>query len=399
MIMEFNRNEFVSAFTFALDFLEAGIRKNVTNHNKRVSLIALNIGEALGLDTEDMFDLYAYAMLHDNGITHQVYNALAENGQDQLERSVSHCIIGERNLAAFPFLRKREHIITYHHEAYNGSGYYGVSGDDIPLLSQIIALADTTEVLFRRYADKAEVIEDIRKQKGSTFSPLLSETFLEIAHNIAFWLSLDDMFVSGEVSKRAPVFAMTTELADLLPIAGIISGIIDAKSPFTGTHSRGLAQKAEIMADYYHFDEERKIKLLIAAHVHDTGKLIIPNSIIDKPGKLNPAEFEIMKTHTYYTRKVLEAVKGFEDITEWASNHHEKLNGCGYPLGFDKTKLDFESQLMTCLDIYQALTENRPYRTPLTHKEATDILQNLADKGEINGDIVRDITLHCAISS
>lgn len=394
MKMGFNRNEFVTAFSFALDFLEAGLRKNVTNHNKRVSLIALHLGEALGLGKEELFDLYAYAMLHDNGITYQAYNAMAEKRQDNIEDSMSHCITGERNLADFPFLTKRENIISYHHEAYDGSGYYGVSGSAIPLFSQIIHLADVTEIMFRRSGDKNEVIANIRKQNGSKFSPELSEAFLAVASNIAFWLSLDDIFVAGEISKRAPAFMMTTGMEELLPIAGIMSKIIDSKSPFTAVHSGGLAEKAVKMADYYHFDNDKKTKLLLAAYLHDTGKLIIPNTIIDKHGKLTEAEFEVMKTHTYYTRKVLEAVKGFEDITEWASNHHEKLNGCGYPLGLDKSKLDFEAQLMTCLDIYQALTEDRPYRTPMSHTEATTILQNMVNRGEVNGDIVNDITIH-----
>lgn len=395
MQIEVNRNEFVSAFAFALDFLEAGLRKNVTNHNKRVSLIAVFMGENMGLNKEELFDLYAYAMLHDNGITHKVYNALSENGHDHLESSLSHCVTGERNLADFPFLVKRENIITYHHEAFDGSGYFGVSGDAIPLFSRIIALADTVEIMYRRYSDKADIIEQVQKSKGKKFSPLIAEAFLSTAGNIAFWLALDDMFINSELCKRVPNFVITTELAEMLPIANIMSGIIDSKSPFTAVHSKGLAYKTGVMADYYHFDEDKKMKLLIAANLHDVGKLVIPNAIIDKPDKLNDAEYEIIKTHTYYTRKVFESVKGFEDVTEWASNHHEKLNGRGYPLGFDRGKLDFESQLLACMDIYQALTEDRPYRVPLTHREATEILHSMVKRDEINGDIVNDIMLYC----
>ena len=103
--MQINRNEFVTAFSFALDFLEQGIRNNVTNHNKRVSLITVHIGQAFGLDSRSIFDLAAYAMLHDNGITHEAYNVMSTDGIGRLETSLSHCIKGEENIASFPFLQ------------------------------------------------------------------------------------------------------------------------------------------------------------------------------------------------------------------------------------------------------------------------------------------------------
>ncbi|MDR1885394.1 MAG: hypothetical protein LBQ56_03905, partial [Synergistaceae bacterium] len=125
--MKVNRNEFLFSISFALDFLEMGIRDNITNHNKRVSLISIRIGRELGLDDESIFDLAAYAMLHDNGLTHKTFNAISENGVERLERSLSHCLIGEKNLSTFPFIKNRKNIIKYHHERYDGLGYFGIA--------------------------------------------------------------------------------------------------------------------------------------------------------------------------------------------------------------------------------------------------------------------------------
>lgn len=393
--MQVNRNEFVTAFSFALDFLEKSIRENVTNHNRRVSLIAVRLGQALGLDDRALFDLSAYAMLHDNGLTHETYNVMSENGIDRLEMATSHCIKGEENIAAFPFLEKRDNIILYHHEAYDGSGFFGRHGSAIPLFAHIIALADMVEVMYQNGMEPSSITEHIAKVKGAKFSPELCETFEAVAKNASFWLSLDHVFVERELKKLVPVFYIELDYPELLRISNIMSGIIDAKSPFTGSHSKGLSRKIGVMSDYYGFDSEKKTRLMIAADLHDVGKLVIPNSIIDKPGKLTVVEFNIIKSHTYYTRKVIEAVKGFDDICEWASNHHEKLDGSGYPYGLSEQNISFEAQLMACMDIYQALTESRPYREGLSHEKAGKILVSVADKGHISREITADITAYC----
>lgn len=145
------------------------------------------------------------------------------------------------------------------------------------------------------------------------------------------------------------------------------------------------------MADFYNLEKEEKMKLIIAADLHDIGKLAVPNDVLDKPDKLSDEEFKIIMKHPEYTRLALQEIKGFEDITEWASNHHEKLNGKGYPFGMTDKELDFNSRLMTCLDIYQALTEERPYREGLSHEKAMEILKSMMDNGFIDTKITKDI--------
>jgi HD-GYP domain-containing protein (c-di-GMP phosphodiesterase class II) len=381
--------------SFTLDFLEMGIRSNITNHNKRVSLISIRIGKAMGLDEESIFDLAAYAILHDNGITHKTFNAISENGVDRLEKSLSHCITGEMNLETFPFIKKRENIIKYHHERYDGQGYFGIEGCDIPLFSRIITLADRVEIEYRMRTDREEILSNIAGDTGTLFSPDVCEAFKEISGNTSFWLSLDDMFISHEMKRELPKFDIEMDLRDLLAISCILCNIIDAKSPFTGTHTKGIARIACKMAGYFGFDEERKTKLIIAANLHDLGKIVVPNAIIDKNGKLTKDEFAIMKSHTYYTRKALESVKGLEDVVEWAANHHEKLDGSGYPYGFARESLSFESQLLACVDIFQALTENRPYRESLGIEKVRGIMMDMAGRGYINGDIASHVIEHC----
>ncbi|MDR1885765.1 MAG: HD domain-containing protein, partial [Synergistaceae bacterium] len=202
----------------------------------------------------------------------------------------------------------------------------------------------------------------------------------------------------SEIRRAMPRFDIDMNLQELLAISMILCNIIDAKSPFTGTHTKGIASIAGKMADYFGFDEERRVKLVVAANLHDLGKIVVPNAIIDKNGKLSHDEFAVMKAHTYYTRKALEPVKGLEDIVEWAANHHEKLDGSGYPYGFSREALCFESQLLACVDIYQALTETRPYRESLPPDRVRSIMMNMAGSDYINGDIASQVIEHCCES-
>ncbi|MDL2294349.1 hypothetical protein LJC60_06930 [Ruminococcaceae bacterium OttesenSCG-928-D13] len=78
-------------------------------------------------------------------------------------------------------------------------------------------------------------------------------------------------------------------------------------------------------------------------------------------------------------------------MAEWASNHHEKIDGSGYPFGLTAEAICFESQLIGCLDIYQALTEERPYRKRMSHEEACAILEDMADKNKISREITADV--------
>ncbi|MDR3255699.1 MAG: HD domain-containing protein [Synergistaceae bacterium] len=389
--MKINRNDFVASLSFALDFLEISLRADVTNHGKRVCLTANKIARALGLGSNETLDLYACSMLHDNGFTHEAYNALSENGVDRLERMASHCVVGERNMESFPFLEKRENVIKYHHEQYDGSGNFHIKGDDIPLFSRIILLADDVEIAWRLGRSPDDIMDMIKSGRGAKYSPDICDSFGEISRHTSFWLSLGDIFINDELKNSAPEGKPDIGLTEMFSMSEIMCRIIDAKSPFTGKHSRGIAAIAETMADYYGFGETRKGKLVVAANLHDVGKLLIPNKIIDKTGPLTRDEFNEMKGHTFYTRKALEPIKGIEDIVEWASNHHEKLNGLGYPYGLPGSDLSFESQLMACVDIYQALTENRPYRQPISAAEVSSIMTKMATDGLINRDVTADL--------
>ena len=388
--MNFNVNELLSALSFTLDYVEQDLVSNVTNHGRRVAYIASRIGAKLKLSDEDLFDLISYSLLHDNGVTKSLIQIQGTKNYTKAELSKQHCIEGEKNIQSFPFFVAVPNVILYHHECYDGSGFFAVVGNDIPLYSRIIALADRIAIDYAEHKAPNDIIHSIKYSK-QIFDRELKEIIYELNRNVEFWLNMNDTFVNDSLNKLMPSVGREFNYRDMRTVSQIFSNIIDDKSPFTGSHSRGISEKTGILCKYYGYDEEMYWKMRIAADLHDLGKIMVPNEILDKRGSLNQREIEIIQAHTFYTRKALEMITGFEEIAEWAANHHEKLNGKGYPYGLDKSRLDFNSRLLACVDIYQALTEERPYRKALSHNKAVGILRNMANQGLIDASIVEDI--------
>lgn len=398
--MKFNLNQFLLALSDALDFVEINTLGSSSFHSKRVAYIALRLSEFYILSEKEKFDLCSYSILHDNGLSEEnLVNHFEENpvksNQNIMEQYPKHCEIGEKNIIGFPFLSSQKNIVKYHHENYDGSGYFGLKDEQIPLLAQIIALADTVDNIFHfenpSIENREKIVTFINKKENIFYSAQLVKNFNALANETAFWLDLQSTNLEKLVLNKIKNFTMNINLEHLVKLSSVFSTIIDSNSKFTSRHSSGLSEKVEKMAYFYEYDSEKIMKLIIAANLHDLGKLAVPNKILDKPTQLTKEDFAIVKCHTYYTRQALEKVNGFEDIVDWAANHHEKLDGTGYPYGIDGSKLTKESRLMSCLDMYQALTEDRPYRKGLTHTKTMEILYEHASKGYIDSNIVKDL--------
>jgi HD-GYP domain-containing protein (c-di-GMP phosphodiesterase class II) len=134
---------------------------------------------------------------------------------------------------------------------------------------------------------------------------------------------------------------------------------------------------------------ETEVELMeVAGNMHDLGKMAIPNSILDKPGKLTKDEMAVMKSHTYYTYFVIHTIGGLREIEEWAAYHHERLDGSGYPFHCKENELCTGARIMMVADIFTALAEDRPYRKGMTKKQIIQILQQFSDRRLLDARIV-----------
>lgn len=384
-MINFNLNEFLLAISFALDYAELDMKNKITTHTKRVAYISIKIAEELGMNNEEIFDIAALSILHDCGSGGSDYSLNKKDFEN-------HCVKGEKIVSNFPFFTPTKNVVLYHHEYDDGSGIFGIKNNDIPLISKILSLTNLIEINYSHYAQTPfEINKIVNMLRDKKFSKNIVDAYLKVQSNINFWVDIEDLFITDTLKKIIPEIRVNYSYKDLHRITNVISEIIDSNTEFTKNHSTGLTDKVCRMAKYYGYSEDEMYKIMIASDLHDIGKLAISNDIINKPSKLTEEEFHIIKKHPYYTRKALEGVHGFEEITLWASNHHEKLNGMGYPFGINENNIDFNSRLLSCLDIYQALTEDRPYRKSLTHEKAMSVLYEMSLKGEIDSNIVDDI--------
>lgn len=397
-------NEILLSISFALDFVEMDVLGASSNHSKRVATIAMKLGKHFGLNSRDLFDLCSYSVLHDNGIAEEDLNRDVKLRPEEkgciagLEQYHEHCEYGERNVALFPFQTGNRNIIRYHHEKYDGSGFYGLSGEEIPLLAQLIAIADTVDNLYHFERTEPEnrraIIDFISERRGSWFAPRVAEALLSAAEHASFWLELQNQFIDVSVRNAVPSFSEEITWTEIYDITLVLASIIDAKSRFTSRHSTELEEKICRLAGDHGYGEEEVYQLCIAAHLHDLGKLAVPNEILDKPAKLTAGEFDIVYAHPFYTRRGLEQISLFGELTGWAANHHERLDGSGYPYGLRAEELSYEDTLFMALDVYQALTEERPYRGSLGHQKAMSIMREEAALGKLDAEITEKIALH-----
>ena len=151
----------------------------------------------------------------------------------------------------------------------------------------------------------------------------------------------------------------------------LLGDVIAADDAYTGEHSRGVVGLANAVAERLGLDAEQRRNLEFAALLHDVGKIAIPNEIINKPGKLDSAEWELVKTHTVAGERMLARVGGFmRDVGSIVRSHHERWDGGGYPDGLAATAIPLEARIITGCDSWNAMRTERPYRSALSFGKA-----------------------------
>lgn len=395
--MELDVLGLVAACSYALDCVETELVHVTSRHAKRVAYMSVCVAEQLGICGKDLQDLAVYALLHDNALTQYIQEELHSNLTDMKEmpRIGVHCSIGEENIQGFPFHTDVKNVILYHHENADGSGPFGKKSEEVPLFSRIIHLCDLLDQACCRKAFTTETWEwakDVLQRIRGTMVDEECAEALESIFSEEYFLSLGGNF-EASLWNKVPRQKQELDFSQIKKLAGFFAKIVDYKSPFTSTHSIGVAERAEKLSRYMGFDEETVQKMYLAGALHDIGKVAVGNEILEKPDRLTDAEFAVMKHHAAYTYNILSEIDDFEEIRDFAAFHHERLDGTGYPFGKDASELNVQERMMACIDIYQALTESRPYKKGMSHERACEILKNMADKGWLDMDIIDKIEM------
>lgn len=194
------------------------------------------------------------------------------------------------------------------------------------------------------------------------------------------------MYVS-EIEIAKPVEYLSEKLQakqEIESVAEIICSLVRAieKRDFiTGSHCERVANISEAFGRFVNLSAKEVRELKWGAYIHDVGKIGIPDSILMKPGKLTPQEYEVMKKHTIIGEEICQTLKPLQRILPIIRSHHERWDGTGYPDGLKGSEIPDLVMLFQFVDIYEALTSERPYKKACSKEEALEILWEEADLG------------------
>ena len=349
------------------------------------------------LSTWDIGLFIMSSQLHDVGKVAIRDSILMKPGKltdEEFEEMKKHTISGvdiikgiEDNTKENAFLKYAGALTASHHERWDGTGYpYGLKGDEIPLMGRLMAIVDVYDALtndrpYKKAFSHEESLKIIKAGIGRQFDPHIANVFL--AHEAEF--------KQATVDKTQWVAESKTQIKrELPPVLDVVSNIVDTRNGAEGGNSSRIRLYMEIITGALiksaHFRDEVSgwnIDLvLISAQLHDLGKIMLEDNILNKKEALTGEEFESIKAHTEGGVKVIRQI--MDDVENgnmlyhaevMAKNHHERWDGTGYPLGLKGEQIPLQGRIMAIIDVYDALTKNRPHRDMMPHKQALSIIK------------------------
>ena len=420
-------SEVVGALSFALDITEG----QPVGHSLRCCWIGMHVGRGLGLGEAALSDLYYTLLLKDIGCSSnaaricQLYLAddlsfkgaykvvdnklpeilrfllantarksgfverlqtlvhIARNGGEISKELIeTRCQRGAGIARSMRFSEAVAQGILDLDEHWDGSGQpLGLAGPAISLFGRIALLAQVLDVFFMRGGAEAALAE-VTERAGRWFDPALVEQIVALRADGAFWSALLANDLAERVVALEPAALARAVDEDYLDdIAAGFAQVVDAKSPFTAGHSDRVALFTDLIAEEMGYAPERRRWLKRAALLHDIGKLGVSNSVLDKNGKPDEDEWAQIRRHPELGRVILNKIAAFQDLARIAGDHHEKLDGRGYPRGIRAETIDLDTRIVTVADIFDALTADRPYRKAMPVSAAFEIMEKEVGSG------------------
>lgn len=350
------------------------IDERLVEHGERVAFIACKILEYSGrLQEFDWESLVLLSFFHDVGAykTEEIDNMVAFETMEYFD----HSIYGYLFLKYFTPLKDYADAILYHHTSYENLRKSDCQYKNYALL---INIADRVDIFNMAGRDPAEVLD---RGSGTLFSPELVNAFKQANEGgriTAPCVSGEYRNFIDETDRRLSLPG--TELFDYLKMMVFA---IDFRSAYTVTHTINTTSIAVAIAKLSGLSRHETTAISYGAFLHDLGKIAIPLTILESPGRLSPGEMDIMKTHVLITDKIIRGIVD-DEVCSIAVRHHEKLNGTGYPMGLTDNELTYPEKILAVSDIISALVGRRSYKEPFPKDTVLTILHSMEDAGQLS---------------
>ncbi|EOC1288356.1 HD domain-containing protein [Cronobacter muytjensii] len=272
-----------------------------------------------------------------------------------------------------------------------------ISQEDI-LISSVLKISND----FDLFLHKSRLYEKLENERSSAlqasslfdefaistrperFYPGLMDELRKLTELDDFWFYLRADYIEGMIrtinfDKSLPV--MNDE--HTLSLARLLSTIVDMKNPLTYHHSLKVGELASFIGKKMYLDERTCNRLYLAGLLHDLGKINTADGILNKCGKLTPGEYRTIQRHVTDTRGILRSIIIDESVVDWAAEHHERIDGSGYPMKKRGEQLSLPSRIMAIADIFQALCQKRTYREALPLDKVLSIIRTECANGKI----------------
>lgn len=367
------------------------------NHGHRVGYMAYSCAKAMEWNEEECQLVFSLGLIHDCGVAQKRdFYHLLENMQP--ENVQQHCLRGYELLSHCPPLALFATPILYHHTPWQELKNIPLADRD-KRFAALIFLADRVDYLKELYSSdeygnvtqeaRNQVCLEIGRLSGSLFERDLVREMQNLLSKEFIWFSMEAHHIEalGHNLPPTPFFEQKLSVDDVMSMAMLMANVVDAKSQFTFYHSQKVAEICQRLAKELGLDAEMQKALYLTGLVHDIGKLHTPEKILHKPDKLNESEYLCVQRHSTDSRYTLQMVFGKSILGEWAGNHHERLDGSGYPRGLQGSEIDLPSRIIAVADVFQALTQARPYRGRMSLPEVMNIMTHEVSCGRLDSRV------------
>ena len=345
------RCEIISALSFALDLRTAA----PVGHSLRSCIFATHIGREIGFSRIELEDLFYAALLQGLGAWISLGPKLGLTSASV--DAVQSCGETGGGRALDRFRRRRFNRVA-----------------------RVLRFARNLDnAYFSRGAAAAHEIAG-RGLVGGWTQPDLSQAFTSLTQDARLWDALRTPR-SSALALAPESCTATLDHAAVDTICVAFSHVIDGASRFTAGHSLRVASVADAIALRLGLPDAVRADLRWAALLHDIGKLGIASSTLDKPGPLNAVEWKSMRDHPYYTLEVLRRIPGFQQVSEIAASHHERVDGSGYFRQLAGRALSMPARILAVANAFDAMMSERSYRSALPVSVAHRLLRQEMRRG------------------